>query len=243
MKATLAEEFDETLKTISTDRIRTNLLRRPEQNALAYLVTRIPSWISSDMLTFIGLLGSLTVLLSFILAHYFSRNLLLLGILGLIINWFGDSLDGRLAIYRRRSRKWYGFALDLVTDWISIFLIGFGYIIYVNGIWELLGYGFVALYAWGIITTLIKYKITGEYNIDPGLFGPTEGRILVMLIFLFEVFIPGSIIYTLAALCALVFFIDVFDTEKLLRLADRRDKREKIIAKVEKAEKQFLNVS
>ena len=243
MKATFTEEIDEALKTISTDRIRTNLLRKPEQNALAYLVTRVPSWVSSDMLTFVGLLGSLTVLLSFILAHYISPNLLLLGILGLIINWFGDSLDGRLAIWRRRSRKWYGFALDLVTDWLSIFLIGFGCIVYIDGIWELLGYAFVVLYAWGIITTLIKYKITGEYAIDPGLFGPTEGRILVMLILLFEIFIPGSIIYTLAALCTLVFFIDIFDTSKLLRLADRRDKREKIMAKVEKAEKQLLNVS
>lgn len=237
------EEIDEVLRTIQVDRIRTNLLRVPEQKALAWLVTRIPSWISSDMLTFIGLLGSLTVLLSFILAHYISTNLLLLGILGLIINWFGDSLDGRLAIYRNRSRKWYGFALDLVTDWISIFLIGFGCIVYINGTWELLGYAFVVLYAWGIITTLIKYKITGEYNIDPGIFGPTEGRILVMFIFLFEVLVPGSIIYTLAALSTLVFFIDIFDTAKLLRLADRRDKREKIMAKVEKAEKQLLNVS
>jgi hypothetical protein len=242
MKATFSEEIDKALKTISTDRIRTNLLRKPEQKTLAYLVTRIPSWVNSDMLTSVGLLGSLIVLLSFILAAYIHTNWLLLGLLGFLINWFGDSLDGRIAIYRNRSRKWYGFALDVITDWLGILLIGLGYIIYTSGPWEMLGYVFVVLYGWGILTTLLKYKITGEYAIDPGLFGPTEGRILVCLILFFEVLIPGSIIYTLGALTAFVFSINITDTAKLLRLADRRDKREKIQAAIDRGEKKFLHV-
>lgn len=243
MKVSFNEEIDAALKAIAVDRTRSNLLRKPEQNALAWLVTRIPHWISSDMLTAVGLLGSFIVLLSFILAAYIHRDLLLLGILGFLINWLGDSLDGRLAVYRNRSRKWYGFALDVVTDWISIFLIGFGYIIYSQGLWELLGYAFVVLYAWAMITAILKYKITGQYNIDPGLLGPTEGRILIASFLLFEVLIPGSLCYTLGTLTAFVFFVNISDTSKLLRLADRRDKREKIVASVKEDENKLLNVS
>ncbi len=243
MKPTYLDELEETLKAISADRDRTNLLRKPEQNALAWLVIRIPSWVNSDMLTSFGLFGSLVVLASFILAAYIRVEWLLLGILGLLINWFGDSLDGRVAIYRKRSRKWYGFALDLITDWLSIILIGLGYIIYSDGMWELLGYGFVVLYGWAIMTTLLKYKIFGEYEIDPGLFGPTEGRVLVSLILLFEVLIPGSIVWTVAGLTAFIFFVNLFDTAKLLRLADIHDKKEKLKASVPLPADRFIQIN
>ena len=44
------------LRLISTDRQRTNILRAWEQKTIAYLVQKIPSWISSDGLTAIGFL-------------------------------------------------------------------------------------------------------------------------------------------------------------------------------------------
>ena len=241
METILDQETERALKMISTDRVRTNLLVKPEQRALAFLVQRIPSWISSDMLTFIGFLGSLTVMLGFILAAYIHKNYLLLGILGLMINWFGDSLDGRIAFYRKKSRKWYGFSLDLSVDWINIILIGWGYIIYAEGYWEMMGYGFVVFYGWAIINTLIKYKITGEYAIDPGLFGPTEGRILVSAILVLEVLIVGSIGYSLALLTAFIFVINIFDFRKLLRLADGKDIKKKEERKV--TEKRLKEVS
>ena len=107
------------LATITKDRDRTNILKKHEQNLLAFLVQRIPKWINSDVLTGIGMVGSLITMSSFILAHFYSRTFLLLGILGFIINWFGDSLDGRLAYYRNIPRKWYGFSLDFIVDWLT----------------------------------------------------------------------------------------------------------------------------
>ena len=109
MKTILPQEAIEILKIISKDRMRTNLLKNFEQKILVSLVKRIPSFIKPDMLTFIGFLGGMTILLSFILATYLNRNYLLLGVPGFAINWFGDSLDGRLAYYRKQPRKWYGF--------------------------------------------------------------------------------------------------------------------------------------
>jgi len=49
------------LRLIATDRQRTNVLRTWEQNTIAYLVQRVPSWISSDGLTAIGFFGNLMV--------------------------------------------------------------------------------------------------------------------------------------------------------------------------------------
>ena len=66
------------------------------------------------------------------MAAYWDRLYLLLRA-RLIINWFGDSLDGRLAYYRNKPRKWYGFSLDITVDWFTTLLIGAGYAIYTSG--------------------------------------------------------------------------------------------------------------
>jgi hypothetical protein len=225
-KSSQSLKTSEVLESISKDRIRTNLLRKYEQRALAFLVQRIPSWISSDMLTAIAFFGGIMVFVSFMLAAYLNRNYLLLGVLGFIIIWFGDSLDGRVAYFRNKPRKLYGFALDVTMDWIHIIIIGCGYIVYSEGIWELLGYGFVVLYGWEMIIALMRYKITGKYSIDSGIFGPTEVRIIISAIMVAEVLLPGSIIYSAFLMVLVLFFTNIVDTRKLLLVADGMDKKE-----------------
>ena len=217
----------QTLKIISSDRERTNLLRTFEQNLIAYLVQRIPSWISSDMLTFIGFSGSIIIFTSFILATYIHTYFLLLGVAGFMISWFGDSLDGRIAYYRKIPRKWYGFALDITADWLGIILMGFGFVIYAPGPWEMFGFGFVVLYGWEMVTTLVRYKITGKYSIDSGMLGPTEVRIVLCLIFITEVVLHDSILYMGLAATFFLFIANIVDTLKLLKLADECDISEK----------------
>lgn len=215
------------LKRISADRQRTNLLRKGEQNALAYLVQRIPSWMTSDMLTAIGLMGGIITFLSFILAAYINRYLLLIGILGYVISWFGDSLDGRLAYYRHNERKWYGFSLDITVDWLGIILMGLGFIVYMDGPAEMIGFGFVVLYGWEMLTALLRYKITGTYSIDSGIIGPTEVRIIISLVLAMEVFLPGSILYASIFITTFLLLANILDTIKLLRLGDEKDAQDK----------------
>ncbi|MDX9904410.1 MAG: CDP-alcohol phosphatidyltransferase [Bacteroidales bacterium] len=215
------------IKSVFSDRARTNLLKKQEQIAISWLVQRIPPFISSNLLTAIGFSGNVIVAGAFILAAYFSRSYLLLGLLGFMISWFGDSLDGRLAYYRKKPRKLYGFALDITIDWIGIFLIGFGYIFYVEGVWELFGYGFVVMYGWEMIISLLRYKITGKYSIDSGLMGPTEVRIIIGIIMVAEVFLPGSLLYSAGVVVIALFIFNIIDTRKLLRVADDIDKKEK----------------
>lgn len=215
------------LNTISKDRVRTNILRKHEQNALAYLVQYVPKWISSDMLTILGFAGSIVVFLGFLLATFLGKYFLLLCLLGLTINWFGDSLDGRLAYFRHIPRKWYGFSLDITVDWLTTILIGCGYMIYTTGNWKILGFGFVVLYGWAMITTLVRYKVTNKYIIDSGLLGPTEVRIIIALILLLEIFFTYSIIYSAIIACAILFLVNIMETMKLLRLADDKDVAER----------------
>ncbi|MGC3977016.1 MAG: CDP-alcohol phosphatidyltransferase [Paludibacteraceae bacterium] len=189
---------------------------------------KIPSWVTSDMLTALGFTGSAITCASLASAHYVSRYYLLFSILGLFINWFGDSLDGRLAFYRNKPRKWYGFTLDLIVDWLGTVLIGLGFVIYMDSFWKLAGYGFVAFYGWSMIIAIDRYKITGKYSIDSGLFGPTEVRIFIGTLIILETFLPGSLKVTSLCACVALFVFNIIDTKKLLRIADLRDHQERL---------------
>lgn len=224
-KSTNIFKNNDIINSVFSDRERTNILRKQEQTALSWLVQRIPPFISSNMLTAIGFCGYVIVFVSFILAHFFSPNYLLLGIPGFLINWFGDSLDGRLAYYRNKPRKNFGFALDVTIDWLSIILIGFGYIIYADGAEELMGYTFVVLYGWEIIVAMLRFKITGKYSIDSGLIGPTEVRILISAILVAEVLLPNSLKYSVGIAIIILLLVNITDTRKLLHLADDMDRK------------------
>ncbi|MDR3652465.1 MAG: CDP-alcohol phosphatidyltransferase [Paludibacter sp.] len=227
MEPTRKQTNEDVKSIISADRERTNILRVSEQKTISYLVQRIPLWISSDMLTGIGFLGNIITFLSFILATYVDIHYLLFGVLGYAISWFGDSLDGRIAYYRNKARKWYGFSLDITVDWLGIILMGLGFVVYTDGPWEIIGFCFVVFYGWEMITTLLRYKVTGKYSIDSGLLGPTEVRIVISLILIVEVFFRGTIQYVSAVATLFLFVSNIIDTIKLLKLANECDIREK----------------
>lgn len=214
-------------KKIFKDRKRTNILSDYEQKFISFLVPKIPRWISSDGLTAIGFFGAIMILASFVLAKYFHVAYLCLAIVGFFVQWFGDSLDGRIAYYRNKSRKWYGFALDIVMDWISTVVIGLGYYLYVPSDVKILGFFLVALYGWAMIISQLRYKITGNYTIDAGLLGPTEIRVVLCAVILLEIFVPGSIMYSVLLICVILFFINMADTKKLLAMGDQRDSAER----------------
>ena len=226
VKLILAENIV-TNKELFKDRKRTNFLKSSEQVALYFLVKRIPSFITPNILTGIGFAGSCMVLLSFILASYVNHYYLLLGIAGLLINWFGDSLDGRVAYYRNIPRKWYGFSLDVIMDWTSIVFMGLGFIVYAKEMYELLAFSFVALYGWSMIITQLRYKITDKYTIDSGNIGPTELRVIISFLLLMEILVPGSINYCVLLICFILFVVNLIDTKKLLNLGDLKDEVEK----------------
>ena len=158
-------------------------------------------------------------------------------IAGFIINWFGDSLDGRIAYYRNNPRKWYGFSLDITVDWVGTILIGLAYMIYAEGAWKYLGFLFVVLYGWQMITAQLRYKVGGQYSIDSGIFGPTEVRIILGAIITLEVFIPHSIYYLTTFATAFLLYSNFVEARKLLKIANQRDIEEKRI-KAEEIQKQ-----
>ncbi|WP_017498064.1 CDP-alcohol phosphatidyltransferase family protein [Flavobacterium sp. WG21] len=225
-KETQVEEYTAIVQRAFSDRKRTNILKKAEQLTIVFLLPKVPEFISPNVLTLIGTLGSGLIFLAFVLGAYLTDWYLLLAIFGLIINWLGDSLDGRLAYYRNIPRRWYGFALDIIADWIGIVFIGFGYYIYAKNGTQIVAFAFVALYGWSIIISQLRYKITNEYSIDSGFVGPTELRFIIALILIIEILFHGSITYLAGLITIILFVINTIDSVRLLKLGDLRDKNQ-----------------
>lgn len=206
-------------------RERSNWLRRQERQAITWLCQRTPQFVTSNMLTGLGLIGAVVIFLSLTAAGQ-NRWWLLGAIPGLALHWLGDSLDGRLAYFRNRPRKWFGFALDLMMDWISLCVVAAGLALYFDSL-RFVPIVFMVAYGGRMLIAVVHYTIAKVYRIDSGKIGPTEVRLLLACAAVAEIFLPGSLLLltSLATLALLV--VDGLELAQLLSAADQRDRAER----------------
>ena len=164
------------------DHVRVNdiLLGPIERPALQYFCKIAPAWATPDTMTVIGILGALMIAAGYILS---SKNLafLWLASLGYIVNWYGDSMDGSLARYRKIERPKYGYYIDHMVDIVNEFII-----ILAMGISSLVNFEIAALaliaYLMLSVHTFLKTYVDDVFQISFGKLGPTEVRVIIILI-------------------------------------------------------------
>lgn len=156
-------------------RIHQSWLAASEKRLLTWLATRLPDTATPDHLTIIGIFGAVLCSIGYS-ASARSPLFLWLAILGLIINWFGDSLDGTLARHRNAERHQYGFFIDHTTDILSQVFIFFGL---GASPYMRLDIAFLALlsYWMAALMTFIRAVATQVFQISYFGIGPTEIRL------------------------------------------------------------------
>jgi archaetidylinositol phosphate synthase len=244
---TMAKSKKTKLKKIKNhERINQILLGGLERPAIAWMVRHTPAWVTPDHLTFLGFLAAILIGISYWLTN---RNpaFLWLANLGFILNWYGDSMDGNLARYRKIERPRYGFFIDHTVDTISetcIFL-GIGLSPYVDfPLAALALVGYLSMANLVYITTSVK----GKFKISYGSLGPTEARVIAMLANTF-VFFAGNFQITLPFIgqinfynlvvifvIVLLFFFFFYTTITQAVKLERKD-REKLLKMQKKAAK------
>src|SRR3954451_5764836 len=88
-------------------RQQNSLLAPLEKAALIGMARRMPQWINSDHLSLLGLAAMFMAGICYASSRWNPLMLYMVN-LCLLLNWFGDSLDGTLARYRDRQRPRYG---------------------------------------------------------------------------------------------------------------------------------------
>ena len=175
-------------------RIQTSFLNAAEKKVLVWLAERQPKWMTSDILTFIGLLGAVIIAVGYALSA--NPVFLWLASFGWIINWYGDSLDGTLARVRKQQRPVYGFFIDHTVDCIneSIMIIGIGMSPFMQfdvAIMCLVAYLLISVYVY------ISAHLKGEFKLTYGKMGPTELRVIMIIVNTLWFFIPWLREYSL----------------------------------------------
>ncbi len=175
-------------------RIQTSFLNAAEKKALVWLAERQPKWMTSDILTFIGFLGAVIIAVGYALSA--NPVFLWLASFGWIINWYGDSLDGTLARVRKQQRPVYGFFIDHTVDCIneSIMVIGIGMSPFMQfdvAIMCLVAYLLISVYVY------ISAHLKGEFKLTYGKMGPTELRVIMIIVNTLWFFIPWLREYSL----------------------------------------------
>jgi phosphatidylglycerophosphate synthase len=99
-----------------------SFLAQSEQSAIKWILPQIPGHVTSLNLTVIGMMGSVLAAVALVGCNW-SKLWLPLVAVGVFLNWFGDSLDGSLARFRKEERPRFGFLVDHTCDLFSQILI------------------------------------------------------------------------------------------------------------------------
>jgi len=164
---------------MAVKRINDSVLGALERPALTWVVTRLPSRVTPNHLTFVGVSGAILAATGFVL----SRSALVwlwLATFGLLANWFGDSLDGTLARLRMIERPRFGFFVDHTSDLFSQVTIFLAVGVSPCAHFGVACVGLIA-FLMAFVYTLIGAQVDGSMRITYFGFGPTEIRALFFL--------------------------------------------------------------
>ncbi len=157
-----------------------------EKPTLLWMAARLPAWMTPDVLTFIGIFGSLLILTGYCLTLV-NKYFLLLASFGFALNWFGDSLDGTVARFRKIERPKYGFFVDHSVDAINevCIFVGVGISPFAQFTIAMLA---LAGYLLMSVNVFLTTYVTGEFRLSYAKLGPTEARVLAIAANMFVMF-------------------------------------------------------
>jgi phosphatidylglycerophosphate synthase len=156
------------------------LLARWEKPTLIWIANRLPTWVMPDQMTLLGVLAAFGIGACYMLSNNGSEWLWAVNAL-LVVQWFGDSLDGTLARVRKIERPKYGYYLDHLVDAVATAAIGIGlglspYMLLSTGMLIVIVYLILS------INVYLEAQTLGKFSLGYGYLGPTEGRVVLFVI-------------------------------------------------------------
>lgn len=161
-------------------RINDSFTRGLEQKWLPRMANALPERVTPDHMTLIGVFAAFVVAAGYILTAL-SPWWLMLSNFGLVLHWYGDSLDGTLARVRKCERERYGYFVDHVCDIGTVVLIaismGASPLMQMEiALFVAVGYSMMNVYVHIVAYTRQKFLLSH------GKIGPTEFRIILIMI-------------------------------------------------------------
>jgi archaetidylinositol phosphate synthase len=155
-----------------------SLLAAAEKRLLVAIARRLPAWIGSDHLSVLGLVGIILTGASFALMAVTPLAAYAVPVM-LVVNWFGDSLDGTLARVREQQRPRYGYYVDHVIDiaGTAVLMAGLACSTIMS---PLLALALLCAYLLLCAESYLGANASGVFRMSFLGFGPTELRLVLI---------------------------------------------------------------
>jgi phosphatidylglycerophosphate synthase len=154
-----------------------SLLAAGEKRLLTAIARRLPWWISSDALT-VTAFAALAAAGGAFAALPRTRWAAVAFTAALVVNWFGDSLDGTLARVRGQPRPRYGYYVDHVVDLAGTTML-VGGMAASGWMHAAMAAALLAAYVLVAAETYLATHAAGIFRLSFAGVGPTELRIVL----------------------------------------------------------------
>jgi phosphatidylglycerophosphate synthase len=159
-----------------------SLLAGVEKQFIVWLTPKFPAWVETWQLTMLTALWSVGVVGFGILAGRGNLHWLHLSSAAIFLQWFTDCFDGAIGRYKQTGLIKWGFYMDHFLDFIFMCCVVAGWTFLFEGaartlLWFMsLGMGCL------MVNAFLGFGATGQFKITYLRTGPTEVRLLFILI-------------------------------------------------------------
>jgi len=191
------------------------------------LVKLVPSWIETYHLTLTTILWSILIVVFGFLAKE-NINWLWASSVIILFQYLTDLIDGKIGMLRKTGLIRWGYYMDHFLDYIFLCSILIGYSFVIMDSSKYLLFFILAFFGAFMVNSYLAFSATNKFKISYLNIGPTEIRIVFIIINTLLIFgrtyavlfLPYILIIALIGLC-----IVVYRTQKYIWKIDMKNKR------------------
>ncbi len=158
-----------------------SLLGSLEKKLITATIHKIPPWLEGYHLTVMTVVWSIGIIYCGYLAQN-NRNWLWLSSFLIFLQWFTDSYDGALGRLRDTGIPKWGYYMDHFLDYIFLCSVFIGYSFILSDHNTKIIYILLLIFVGFMMNSYLSFAVTNEFKITFLGFGPTEMRILFIVI-------------------------------------------------------------
>lgn len=208
-------------------KVGASLLANPENKLKAWLLPMVPKNCETYHLTLSSLIWSALIIVFSFFARYNIQWLWGVSLM-IFLQYITDLLDGAIGRHRNTGLVKWGFYMDHLLDYLFLCSIVIGYALLLEDYYKYIQLYVLALFGAFMVNSFLSFAATNEFKISYGGIGPTEIRLIFILINTLIVafgttHIAPVLPYVLAC-SAFGLFVTVYKTSKALWKIDMENK-------------------
>ncbi len=215
-------------------KVSLSLLGNWEKKIVSRYVKKIPKQIETYHLTLTTILWSSLIILFSYCAANFNIHWMWATSLMIIFQYFTDLFDGAVGRYRNTGLIRWGYYMDHFLDYVFLCSILIGYSFIFNDKFNSLFF-ILSVFGAFMVNSFLSFAATNEFKIEYLKIGPTEIRILFILlnipiVFFEKTYVAPLLPYILILSIFGLIFI-VFETQKIIWKKDMEIKNSSLNSK------------